>query len=501
MSVEVIGVILAILGIYAMTTSIRLGVYMLCLCTLLGAAAALKLPSVGGANIQPFHFVLLFLAAGVALRSNILAAALSSLRYPGPGFWFVLFALYSVLTAIFLPRMFADATIVYSLARGNEFHRILSTPLAPSASNLTQAVYMLGSIICFAIVAGLGRLGQMTMMARALIVTGAVCIVFAIADLVTYQTNTTELLSIIRNANYRMLNDGDIAGFKRIVGSFPEAGAFGYVALALFAFTLMLALERFPGRFLGSLVGALAVALLLCTSTTAYVASAIIALIVLVFCATRILRRQANLRHLVYIAVCLFAIPLLVMVVLLIPSVSESIGNLLHATLTTKLESQSGEERMRWNVQAINSFLETSGMGAGLGSIRASSFLVALLANIGILGSVLFFIFLFSLVRWVLQRRGAPPQEQAIGIAALLASVAQVAAASISAGVVDLGPLFMITAGLATAYALGPAGNRAGFADGVQSPDRSFVLDDAASGFGVRRPDLPIPRAGAVPHV
>lgn len=484
-----------------MITNVRLGVYVLCLCTLLGAAAALKLPSLGGANIQPFHFTLLFLAAAVFLRPNLLAAVLSTLRYPGPGFWYLVFALYCVLTAVFLPRIFADATIVYSLARANDLHEILSTPLAPTLANLTQGVYMLGSVMCFAIVAGLGRLGHMTMMARALIVTGFVCIAFAIADLVTYQTNTAELLSIIRNANYRMLNDGDIAGFKRIVGSFSEAGAFGYVALALFAFTLMLTLEQFPGRFLGALVAALAVSLLLCTSTTAYVATAVIVLIVLAFCATRILRRQANSRHLVYIAVCLFAIPLLVMTVLLIPSVSESIGNLLHATLTTKLESQSGEERMRWNVQALNSLLETSGMGAGLGSIRTSSFLVALLANIGILGTILFFLFLISLVRCVLRRRGAPAQEQAIGIAALLSSIAQVTAASISAGAVDLGPLFMVTSGLAAAYALGPDSSRVGFAVDVQASGRSFLMDGAAPGFGVLRPDLQISRAGAVPHV
>jgi len=162
------------------------------------------------------------------------------------------------------------------------------------------------------------------------------------------------------------------------------------------------------------------------------------------------------------------------MTAMLIPGIWESISKLVHATVTTKLESQSGEERMRWNAQALNSFLETSGMGAGVGSIRASSFIVALLANIGIAGTVIFFIFLVSLVRSVLRRNATPGTEQMVGMAAMLASVAQVTAASISAGAIDLGPLFAITAGLAAAYALGPLPDRAQ-ASTVDLPSFAFA--------------------------
>ncbi|MCV9967743.1 hypothetical protein OIU34_38655 [Pararhizobium sp. BT-229] len=486
MTIEPIGIFLALAGIYTMAAGLSVGVYFLCMCTLLGAAAALILPSLSGANIQPSHFALVFLTAAVALRPKTLAASLSCLSYPGPGFWFTLFTLYSVLTALFLPRIFAGATIVYSLARNNEMHRILSTPLSPSTSNLTQAIYMLGSFCCFAIVAGFGRLGGMAIVARALIATSAVCIFFAVADVATYSTNSSDLLSIIRNANYRMLNDGDIEGFKRIVGSFPEAGAFGYTALALFTFVLMLGLEGFPARFLGAIASALAVALVLCTSTTAYAASAITTLIVLIFCIARILRNNATSRHLVYVAVCLFALPLLVMTVMLIPAMWESISNLVHATVTTKLESQSGEERMRWNAQALNSLLETNGMGAGVGSIRASSFVVALLANVGILGTIIFFLFLLSLVRSVLRRNAGSGVEQTVGFAAMLASIAQVTAASISAGAIDLGPLFAITAGLAAAYALGPLPGQ------TQATDKDSLLFALPQPRGSFRPNVAI---------
>src|SRR5262245_32318639 len=168
MSVEPIGILLALAGLYAVVAGVGVGIYLLSLCTILGAAAALVLPSLGGASIQPAHFMLGFLAMAVLLWPPTFAVAASTLRYPGPGFWFALFVLYSVLTALFLPRIFAGATLVSSLSRGDELHRILSSPLAPTTSNITQSIYLIGSLVCFAIVAGFGRLGGMRLVAQAL---------------------------------------------------------------------------------------------------------------------------------------------------------------------------------------------------------------------------------------------------------------------------------------------------------------------------------------------
>lgn len=456
MKIELIGFLFAAAGAYAMFNYTRLAIYILCFSTLFGAAAALKLESVGGASIQPFHFMLVFIVAIVSLRPTLLTVSLSSLQYPGPGFWLLLFTAYGTLTAVFLPRLFESATVVYSIARGSELHRIVSSALAPTSSNFTQSIYMLGNLTCFAIVSAIARLGGMVLFAKALIVTAIGCLAFAVADFVTYKTGTADLLSVIRNANYRMLDDGDIAGFKRIVGSFSEAGVFGYVTLALFSFVVVLVLEGYPQRTLPLLAAALLVALLLCTSTTAYVASAATFLLLLILCLIRVVRRTASFRHLGFVSICIGLIPLAVMMVLLTPQIAQSIGDLLSVVLANKLETQSGEERMRWNAQALISFLDTSGLGAGLGSIRASSFVIALLANIGIVGALLFVVFMASLIKYHLRRRGASPMEKAVGLAALVSSISQLFAASISAGSVDLGPLFTLTTGLAAAYALGP---------------------------------------------
>ncbi len=198
-------------------------------------------------------------------------------------------------------------------------------------------------------------------------------------------------------------------------------------------------------------------------------------------------------------AACLLALPLLIMTVMLIPAVSESVSNLIHATMTTKLASQSGEERMRWNQQAIGSFFDTSGMGAGLGSIRTSSFLIALLANVGIPGTIICMLFFFSLIRFVVQRDQREGPDAMIGLAALLSCISQFTAASMAAGAIDLGPLFGITAGLAAGYGLGPvpvlANDRRDDRRrrGLPWPAPNPVLQSSISPTIQRPPDLPQP--------
>ena len=67
------------------------------------------------------------------------------------------------------------------------------------------------------------------------------------------------------------LNDNELAGFKRIVGSFVEASSFGYLTLGYFAFATTLWLNGIVARLTLPLSMLSLLALLLSTSTTAYV--------------------------------------------------------------------------------------------------------------------------------------------------------------------------------------------------------------------------------------
>jgi hypothetical protein len=449
MALEPIGAVFLLAGLLIFFLRPGYGFYALAIANVFGAAAVAQLPALGGASLPPAPVILLFLAGAALLNPELRTAALTSLTVPKPGAWYLAVVTYGALTAVFLPRIFAGMTDVFSLARSGPVGTTVNLPLAPQSGNITQSAYFIGDVVCFALIAGYARLGHSAALMRALWATAALCLFFAAADIATYVTHTAQILDPIRNANYRMLDDGAIGGIKRIVGSYPEASAYSYMALGLYAFTLNLWLAGLRPLVTGTLAGLLGLTLALSTSTTAYAALAAFTLLMLVDSLLDLRSGRATRQQFIYAAGVLFGLPLVILTAIVaLPSVWDVVSNLLDATVVNKLDSQSGVERMRWNEYAIRSFFDTAGIGAGLGSVRASSFVVAILANMGLFGLVLYVGFLASIV-WPSYRLTTTALEGAIGRAAGSACFALVIAASISGGGVDLGLPFSIFAGLA----------------------------------------------------
>ena len=116
------------------------------------------------------------------------------------------------------------------------------------------------------------------------------------------------------------------------------------------------------------------------------------------------------------------------------------------------MSTASGIQRSYWNDQAIQNFVDTFGFGAGNGSERASSFPVALLANLGFLGALVYA--LFVLTMWLRARGPTQSPASAIKIAARSACLGWLIAATASGGFVDLGLPFFAFAALASAQLL-----------------------------------------------
>ncbi|MGB3625165.1 MAG: hypothetical protein WA989_05040, partial [Henriciella sp.] len=136
-------------------------------------------------------------------------------------------------------------------------------------------------------------------------------------------------------------------------------------------------------------------------------------------------------------------------VVAIKPDLMTPVIEIFDSSLATKISSESGIERTRWNMSALQNVVDTFGLGAGLGSVRASSFLVAVPANLGIPGIFLFGLFLYKLMLGP-QTRLAPSSPAAqVQAAARSACLALLIATSISSSSVDLGLMFFIFAGLA----------------------------------------------------
>jgi hypothetical protein len=448
MTVELIGGIALVFGLFGLFLEPAFMVYVFFASTLLGAAAAIILPAVGWTTIQPAHLLLGFLTLKLMNSRDIRDGALRSVTIGRPGFWLLVTLVYSTITAFLLPRLFSGQTWAFAVrALGPNNY---AEPLAPTTSNLTQSIYFIGNFVCFFVLCGFASSysGQKSL-ARAALACVILNLAFVVLDLVTYSTNTAELLSFIRNSTYTTLSDSEVAGLKRIVGSFVEPSSFGYWTLGYFAFTTSLWLSGVATRLMLSLSCLSFVSLLLSTSTTAYVGLAAFLFVQYAVIGMKMLVRPVGTQMMVFIIAAPFILSVVVVLICLNDSSSAYVGNLLNTMVLNKLSTASGVERSSWNSQAIQNFIDTYGFGAGNGSVRASSFPIAVIASIGIIGTVTYGLFLMGI--WLSQNRPADPELAAIQTAARSACLAWLIAASASAGFIDLGLPFFAFAALACA--------------------------------------------------
>ncbi|MCT7375567.1 hypothetical protein [Chelativorans salis] len=477
MNIELLGFVTMVLGVAVLFAPIHRAFSIMVLSTLFGAAAAFSLSGLGGASVLVpslflvFYGLRLFMAFG---EGPVLAAVAA----PRAGFWLLLLTVYALATAVFFPRLLegmAETMTVQRIAAGRS--SISMVPLAPSTNNITQAVYALGGLICFAFTfAYLRRVGSLARLASLILVLGAANLAFALLDVVTYYSGAAYLFDYIRTANYALLTGAEKAGFKRISGTFPEASAFAGYTAVLFAFIASLWLDRVRSWTSGVLAGLLLVVLLLATSTTGLLALVAVILFLGLRSAHGSVGRKPVGRP-VFLAGAVLGLPLLILLtIILMPEMVERIMEFLDEILFSKLDSQSGRERFMWNAVAYQAFLDTWGLGAGLGSARASSYLLVLLSNVGLLGTIIFFIFFGSILFSKAGPGGAGQDiDDKIARAAKAGLVAGLAEALVSGTVYDLGLMFYLLAGAVAAMHMPVSGVARALA-----PEASRTRDAAA---------------------
>jgi hypothetical protein len=451
MRIEGLGIVVLLLGGLGWFLGEAFSIYVFLASTLLGAAAAIILTSLSYANVQPAHLLLLFIACAAVAKRRAAATLWRSLSFPNEGFWLLLTALYAVLSAVLLPRIFAGATYVFEIARTAIGPGIVAVPLAPASGNITQPVYFLGDVVCFlAFYTFASEPAGVKAITRAIFVCAALNLVFAALDLATWATGSAQLLSVIRNANYRMLDDATILGMKRIVGSFPEASTFAYFTLGWFGFCARLWLGGRHRRVAGPLALLSFAVLLLATSSTGYGGLAGFGATLYATTAARVLIRPVPRQMLSFLLVAPVLAALIFVGLRLDPPAWGALQNMVDKTVVGKLSTASGIERAKWNRQALVNFSDTDGLGGGVGSVRASSFPVAVLGNIGVIGAATYGGFLLALF-FQRRNRWAESYPSDCQSAARWACFTQLIAASVSGSFIDLGLPFFVFAGLASA--------------------------------------------------
>ena len=456
MSFSLIGMLIAISAILGVVRSRAAAFQILCIATLFGAASAIVM---GPANITPGHFALGFFLLAVIIRREGLISLFRQMEPSGAGYFLLLATIWAVFTAFAMPRIFNGQ--IYVIPVSTEQLTYVAEPLRPASTNITQSVYVIGNLVAFCAAAAFVQ-SQNNMRAAALsvVVAGILNIGLALLDSFTYSIGMSQIMDFMRNANYAQAYTHTVMGMKRITGAFPEASSFVAYSSCLFAFALRLWRGGVYTQVSGYVAAGLFLTIILAFSSTGYVA--IGAYLICVYTlniggvgvSSKSLTQTQNQQQ-VFVAlgpIALFAVGVIVAVN---PDLLEPVTAMFDASITNKLSSDSGTERMAWNLGGIRNFIESFGLGVGLGSVRVSSYPIALLANIGVIGTVLmgfFFLRLFT-------GDGASPKAvqteyEHIKAAARSACFAGLLASSVSSTTMDFGLMVAICAGIACAKPL-----------------------------------------------
>lgn len=446
MGPTIFGVAVFATGLAVLYTSFRGAIYWMAVYSLFGCTLALGLP--GGIGIMPAQLFLVFFV----MRAFNLAGGkqiTSAFSLDKPGFWLLCTCLWGVVGAILLPRLLRGSTLVFPVDR-TVVGEVLLQPLGPVSGNLSQAVYCIGDVVIYGCMYALLKYRG----AYRALATGIFLLTFfdVLAGLIDVGTHAVglDVMSVIKTAQYADMSGEEMGGLVRITGTFSEASAFSSFTLPLFVFCLNLWLVGYRPKLAGALAIAAGTLLLLSTSGTAYVGLGAYMVVQLFSRPGRVARgADARKRRMWIMAACAGLLGVLYVVIFL-PSVANAVMDFVNLTVLGKADSSSGLERMSWNMQGVNNFLDTYGIGVGLGSIRTSSFLVVVLANLGVVGVVCYGLFLGKSLFAPLPTH-YPHTERAVCLAARHSMIATLIVASVAAGVFELGSCFYLFAAAAAA--------------------------------------------------
>jgi hypothetical protein len=412
-----------------------------------GSTAIVTLPALGGSSPLIYVVFLLGLFATVALRRNILHE-LGTVFAQQPAAWLVLLlTLYTVVGALVLPRLFAGETTAFIPLRADaRAGRIAEIPLVPVTGNVTQSLYfVLTALSFFAFSVLLLQRGTLAAIRKGFFAWAILHASLGFSDLFGKIAGLGDLLAPVRSASYAMLTRVDVAGFWRIAGGYSEASAFGAVTVSLLAFTF-----TYWRATRGTLAMALSLALLalliLSTSSTAYVAGAVLAIFLLVSITSAALRDRLRKQDLLLLVAAVVALGVIVGIVLHNERVLDPFWRLLDTMVLNKASSASGEERTYWNYRSLQSVVDTMGLGIGLGSSRASSWIIAVISQLGIVGTLMIGFLTLEIIRGIgLRGAGGPDHEfRATANSVRSACLAGLVTASINSGEADPGLRFYI---------------------------------------------------------
>lgn len=274
--------------------------------------------------------------------------------------------------AVLLPRLFQTYVKVLPSRFGLDSGFVV--PLKPETTNYLQAIYLAFNFLLVLAPVLFAKKGHDITRGVILGVVwgGVTAALIGFYQVIAYHAALPWPAEFF-NSNWgvKQLEEQTMFGFKRMSSTFLEPSVMALHLLAAFGL-MMLGQDRWK-------VGVLVlIALLISTSSTAYVGFAAMMLVWMIL----------NFRNLNADALRVVAGVVLLVSAVLAIDIFVTGGKYAEALLFKKLTAGSGEVRLNADALAWRSLRDSFGMGVGVGSVRASSMVATLFASVGVPGAL-----------------------------------------------------------------------------------------------------------------
>jgi hypothetical protein len=324
--------------------------------------------------------------------------------------WFIfpliLLAVWAIIGAFLLPHIFAGA-IVFSPRVGIDAGVTAHTLLHFGSTNISQAMYMFFyPLLLFCVSVFVSKNPESAILAIKLIIIGFFIVLFVaayegLARLFELPFPAELLHNSIRNAISSPWNFHSLTSFIRISSTFNEPSYLSYYLSGIYGGWLCYALKNIDFNLVGRrntyiLLFLCAFLVFITMSTTGYIA---LFFLTGVFGIRVLFTKSCHTKEFFFYISCFCVLFILSAILLMNTNILDKIYTALKFVLFSKRESTSYLSRSASDLNALNLFAETWGIGVGLGSTRPSSLLLAMLANLGILGYIFFIWFAVNVVK------------------------------------------------------------------------------------------------------
>ena len=364
-----------------------------------GAAAIVNLPALGGASIIGAAFIAAMLIGERILLFVISAKLVVRYKKTITNHIFNFMIAYFVVCTLVFPIVFDSDVLVFSLDRSKAGisidDRIISTvvPLQFGISNVVQLCYFLLSMFLFKYLTTTKQYFTPQILHSGLVLAGTINIILCTVDLLELDG----LLVHLRTANYAILDFHQINGLPRIIGGFPEASTFGSFSVVMAAYFCIYC-RRCYGRIEYSLFLLNFIFAVMSFSSTAYLGLFVLLLLNAYQGSRQTFITGTRAEKIVGLLKCIIyflCIPPMMYLALKVPQIAD----LLDKLILNKSESNSALERGMWATYGFRAFVESYGLGVGVGSLRANGWFSVYLGSVGLIGTLAILLFYIRCMR------------------------------------------------------------------------------------------------------